>query len=317
MSKTSKKNISRKYRLKRKTLKRRYSTKKQYRASSQRGGISFLPSFPGLSNPFSTKQPSSSSEATGNAVGTAVAFVKNTIETAADRVKYEKGVTFDHTLGKSDDDRILVGTGSYNDRKIKYNPKENTLKYFELDSGVLKGTINLNINRILSYKFIGKRTRGWNDKRDGLLIKFYDYKDLYLWANDINLLIKLCEQLDMKHIINKIKEINTTVYTDDKIKQLLTELKKNHEKNKILKSDIECLCILLNNELSKYTQPTQNCPSLNIVKQPQTHQYVQQAPPQAYASAPPQAYSSAPPQAYASAPPQGVYPPQAPQFQRM
>ena len=38
MSKTSKKNISRKYRLKRKTLKRRYSTKKRYRASSQRSG---------------------------------------------------------------------------------------------------------------------------------------------------------------------------------------------------------------------------------------------------------------------------------------
>jgi hypothetical protein len=43
MSKASKRNISRKYRLKRKTLKRRYSTKKQYRVrrTKQLGGMSF------------------------------------------------------------------------------------------------------------------------------------------------------------------------------------------------------------------------------------------------------------------------------------
>ena len=197
MSKTSKKNISRKYRLKRKTLKRRYSTKKKYRASSQRGGR-VLWGLPGLSTPLSTKTPTSAPQYIANSVGNFLGSVKETAQKTAENVQYESELTFSETLGKSDNEQIFIGTGTYNDRKIKYNPKENTLKYFELDSGVLKGTINLNINPILSYKLIGKRYRGYNDKREGLLITFNGRQDLYLWSNDIGLLIKLCNKLGLE-----------------------------------------------------------------------------------------------------------------------
>lgn len=70
MSKASKRNISRKYRLKRRTLKRRYSTKKQYRVrrTKQLGG---------LFNPFGNRIVSTLSSVSSFAESKGSAFVDN------------------------------------------------------------------------------------------------------------------------------------------------------------------------------------------------------------------------------------------------
>ena len=113
MSKTSKKNISRKYRLKRKTLKRRYSTKKRYRASSQRGGF-FNTVYNAGKEVLTAARDSELGQATLNAAKAGVASAENSLTATANTIE-ANFTQFNNQIFKSSKDEggSIADTATY------------------------------------------------------------------------------------------------------------------------------------------------------------------------------------------------------------
>lgn len=208
MSKTSKKNISRKYRLKRKTLKRRYSTKKRYRASSQRGGSILHTVLNATKDVANIVGNTRLGQATLKVINTGVATAENRLIAKAEQLS-KLFSTFNGLIFKSS--KLEANSIEDKTTTINFNSENRTL--------ILNGKVTINLcdtNARISSKNLtltkekntftrsGILGLGWNSETirtnyHGFCISYRANKtdtELYLWMTDSGKIENLRVQID-------------------------------------------------------------------------------------------------------------------------